>query len=243
MNKEGENSACNQEIGILMLDTTFQRLPGDIGNPGTFNFPVRYCLVEGASPKRVVEEMDRTLLQPFIMAARKLQNEGVSAITTSCGFLVLFQRELADSVEVPLFTSSLLQIPFLYRLFGSRGKAGILTARAASLSAMHLRACEADSIPHEIAGMDDCPSFSRVFLERDGSSAEQTLDRAAIEEEIRSTASALVVAHPEIRFIVLECTNMVPFRSAIREVTERPIFDIVTLTRFVHAGLCWDWRG
>jgi hypothetical protein len=32
-------------LGVLMLDTRFPRVKGDIGNPATFDFPVRYRVV------------------------------------------------------------------------------------------------------------------------------------------------------------------------------------------------------
>lgn len=69
-----------------MLDTVFPRFPGDIGNKDTFDFPVRYEVVKGALPKRVVWDADRELVSPFIQAAQKLEKEGARLITTSCGF-------------------------------------------------------------------------------------------------------------------------------------------------------------
>lgn len=238
----GGYTTYGQDIGILMLDTKFPRLPGDVGNAHTFSFPVRYRLVKGASPKRVVEEADPALLEPFIDAARELEKEGVKAITTSCGFLALFQRELAAAVDVPVFSSSLLQIPFLYRIFGEKGIAGILTARAVALSGRHLAACGAEKVPHAISGMDDCPEFSSIFLEKGSSSDPPRMDPSVIRAEICSVAQALVRDNPGIRFIVLECTNMPPFREAVANETGKPVFDIVTLTKFVYTGLAGDWR-
>lgn len=40
-------------LGILMVKTRFRRYLGDIGNPGTWPFPVRYRVVEEAIPQRM----------------------------------------------------------------------------------------------------------------------------------------------------------------------------------------------
>src|SRR5438105_4421290 len=93
-------------LGVLMLDTRFPRIPGDIGNPGSFAIPVRHRVVVGASPQRVVREGDAALLQPFIDAAQQLIDEGALAITTSCGFLVQFQAAMQAALPVPVWTSS-----------------------------------------------------------------------------------------------------------------------------------------
>ena len=97
-------------IGIIMLDTTFPRIKGDIGNPSTFNFPVRMKVVTNASPERVVTQADKSLIRSFIDIGQALIAEGAVAITTSCGFLALFHKELIRAFEVPVFSSSLLQV-------------------------------------------------------------------------------------------------------------------------------------
>src|SRR5690625_4719374 len=99
------------KIGILMLDTTFHRPVGDIGNKNTFPFPVSYKKVKGASISRVVKQRDPSLLEPFIQAALEFEREGVKAITTSCGFLAIFQKEIQKQLKTPFFSSSLLQVP------------------------------------------------------------------------------------------------------------------------------------
>jgi hypothetical protein len=87
-----DHSHCDQQkpaIGILMLETTFPRIPGDIGNPETFSFLIIHKTVNGASPKKVVIDADAGLIEGFINAGHALVAQGVKAITTSCGFLAL----------------------------------------------------------------------------------------------------------------------------------------------------------
>src|SRR4029450_1639609 len=120
-------------VGILMLDTQFPRIPGDMGNASTFPFPVRYQRVEGASPDLVVRRGAAGLLPAFVDGARALQHEGVGAITTNCGFLVKFQRELAAAVRVPVFTSSLLLVPLVHRLLPAGRRGGIMTVNSAGV--------------------------------------------------------------------------------------------------------------
>ncbi|MDK2881924.1 MAG: hypothetical protein PWQ41_570 [Bacillota bacterium] len=223
----GGYTTYGQVLGIIMLDTRFPRLPGDIGHAATFPFPVRYQVVKGASPVRVVQEADPALLAPFIDAARELEAAGVRAITTSCGFLALWQKELAAAVKVPFFASSLLQVPLAWHLTGGR-PVGIITAHAPSLTPGHLAAVGAADVPHVIYGLENAPEFSRTFLV-----GEPTLNPKAVYEEVRSVSRRLVRDHPEIGSIVLECTNLPPFSSAVREETALPVFDIVSLCHLV----------
>jgi hypothetical protein len=234
----GGAATYGEDVGILMLDTRFPRLRGDIGNAKTFDFPVSYLTVRGASPARVVKEGDPSLLEPFIEGARELERRGCRAITTSCGFLALFQEALAAAVTVPVFTSSLLQIPLLGRLYGAVARIGIMTARAASLTERHFAQCGAAGVPRAIVGMESFPEFSRVFLEEQGQPASMTLDPELVRAELAAAAAKLAAENPDVRAVVLECTNMPPFRDAIQEACGRPVYDIVTLAEYVHSGLC-----
>ncbi|MGI6574878.1 MAG: hypothetical protein ACOX3A_03250 [bacterium] len=120
-------------IGILMLETKFPRIPGELGNATTWNFPVLYKVVKGASPQRVVRENDPSLLEPFLEAARELEREGVRAITTSCGFLAMFQKEMAAAVNIPVFTSTLLMVPLVHKMLRPEQKVGIITVNSQTL--------------------------------------------------------------------------------------------------------------
>ena len=220
-------------VGILMLDTHFPRIPGDMGNASTFPFPVRYQRVTGAIPDLVVRRGAAGLLPAFVESARQLEREGVGAITTNCGFLVKYQSEIANSVAVPVFTSSLLLVPLVHRLLPHGKRVGIMTVSAPSLTQEHLDGAGiGPDIPTAVAGMETEKEFTRVMLGN-----EMVLDVDACREEHVRVARRLVAEHPDIGAIVLECTNMPPYAAAIQEATGRPVYDIVGLIRAAHAAL------
>jgi Asp/Glu/hydantoin racemase len=220
-------------IGILMLDTVFPRIPGDIGHAATFPFPVLYHRVRGASPVRVVREADPALLDGFLEGARALEAEGVLAITTGCGFLSVFQRQLAAAVRVPVFTSALMLVPMVARMLAPGRTVGILTVDSGSLTPRHLaEAGIGGDVPVVVAGLEGGRAFTRVLLENG-----LELDVEAARREHVEAARDLVGRHPEVGAIVLECTNMPPYAAAIREATGRPVFDITTLIRMVYDAL------
>ena len=220
-------------VGILMLDTRFPRIPGDMGNAETFPFPVRYHRVAGAGPDLVVRRGAAGLLPAFVEGARRLEREGVGAITTNCGFLVAFQRELGAAVRVPVFTSSLLLVPLVHRLLAPGRQVGIMTVSAVTLTPDHLRAAGvAGDVPVAIAGLETEKEFTRVLL-----GDELVLDVDAAREEHVRVARRLVAEHPDVGAIVLECTNMPPYAADIQRETGLPVFDIVSLVTMVHGAL------
>ncbi|EHR72836.1 hypothetical protein BurJ1DRAFT_4036 [Burkholderiales bacterium JOSHI_001] len=203
-------------LGILMLDTRFPRPPGDVGHAGSFHFEVRYRSVAGASPQRVVRERSAGLLQPFVDAAHALVAEGAAALSTSCGFLALFQRELQAALPVPVWTSALLKLPELNR-------PGIVTADAAALGPDHLRAVGADPATPRV-GLPEGGHLQRVLLEN-----RPTLNQQQAEADTVAAARALCAQHPQIDSIVLECTNLPPYAQAVRQATGRPVHNIRSL--------------
>jgi hypothetical protein len=217
-------------LGILTLETHFPRPPGDIGNPATFGFPVRYMVVLGASPQRVVRERAADLLQPFIVAGQRLCAEGALVISTSCGFLSLFQDELARALPIPGATSSLLQVAWLQRLLSPGRVVGVVTIDARALSADHLHAVGAP-VDLPIEGVAPDGEFARKLLGN-----EPTLDGARAQADVVQAAQRLVQRRPDISTLVLECTNMPPYARAVAQATGRPVYDVVSL-------LNWLWSG
>ena len=228
---KGGKSVYGARLGILMLETRFPRIPGDIGNALTWPFPVLYHVVRGASPDRVVRDRANGLLPAFIEGARALVALGADGITSSCGFLSLFQREIAGTAGVPVAISSLMQVPLVERLLPTDQRVGILTISAATLSSEHLAAAGvAPGIP--VVGTDGGREFSRAIL-----GDEPRLDTAAGERDILEAGDALLARHPDVGAVVLECANMAPYARALAAHLRRPVFDIVSFLTWFHAGL------
>jgi len=229
----GGTNLCGIPLGVLALETYYGKVPGHIRNASTFRFPLIYRVIKGATAKRVVDEADPELLNPFIEAARELEQEGVMAITGSCGFLALFQEELADSVAIPVFASSLIQIPMVHRMLRRDQTVGILTAKKSKLTRAHLKAVGADMVPVCVAGMDDQKEFCDVVI--DGSRQELDVDRLA--GEVLAVVDALAGDHPEMGALVIECTDLPPFAHLIQKKLRIPVFDIITLMNMVYETL------
>jgi len=214
-----------------MLETRFPRIPGDMGNAETWPFPVLYKVVPGASPRRVVCGMAEGLLDKFLDAAEELVRLGADGITTTCGFLSLYQREIAGHVGVPVATSSLMQIPFIEGVLPPGKRVGVLTVSAANLTEEHLRDAGADPAT-PVVGTDNGSEFTRVMI-----NDEQRLDVAAAERDILAAGDALVSGHRDIGAVLLECTNMVPYARALSERLRLPVFSIYTFVTWFHSGL------
>ncbi|MGI4951261.1 MAG: aspartate/glutamate racemase family protein [Janthinobacterium lividum] len=219
-------------LGILMLDARFPRIPGDMGNAGTWPFPVLYKVVRGATPEKVVLHGAAGLLPDFLAAAAELVALGAEAITTNCGFLSLFQREIAAHTGVPVMTSSLLQVPWVQATLPPGRRVGLVTVCAGSLTPAHLAAA---GVPPDIpvAGTEHGREFFRVLIRAES----QDMDIGLARQDVVEAGRALVDRHPEVGAIVLECTNMPPYAADLQAATGRPVYDVYSMVSWFQAGL------
>ncbi len=228
----GGKSVYGAPLGIIMLETRFPRIPGDIGHGETWPFPVLFRIVAGATPERVVLQGAKGLLPDFIAAAKGLVATGAEAITTSCGFLCIFQKEIAAAVGVPVATSSLLQVPWVQAMLPPGKRVGVITVSKASLTPAHFAAA---GMPPDtpVMGVENGRELYRVLVRQD----KPDLDIGAAEQDILDAGRALVAAHPEVGAIVLECTNMPPYAAALQDALGLPVHDIRALGAYLQAGV------
>jgi hypothetical protein len=219
-------------LGILMLDARFPRVPGDMGNGTTWPFPVLYRVVSGATPENVVLKGAVGLLPDFIDAAKELVRLGAEAITTNCGFLSLFQKELAAAVGVPVATSSLMQVPWVQATLPTGKRVGLVTVSGSTLTPAHLE-CAGVPLDTPIVGTENGKEFFRVLIKAE----KEDLDIGQAEQDVVEAGKELIARHPDVGAIVLECTNMPPYAAALQAEVGLPVYDIYSMITWFHAGL------
>ena len=227
-------------IGVLAWDSgsedtlsQLEMMPGNMLHPDTFDFNLKIARVKGADYKSIVECPDVTVLNNMIATARMLEKEGVRAITTSCGFNAFFQQELAAAVNIPVFTSSLMQIPMIYCSLKPEQAIGVITADKQHLTKAHfVNSGIPDNIPVKVASISQVGEFAKL---RDNPLA--VLDPDLFISQVVAVAEKLVSQNPLIGAIVLECTDLPPSADAIRRATGLAVFDIVTLLEMVYSAI------
>jgi hypothetical protein len=231
----GGKNLYGEVIGIVVLKRFYPRLPGDIGNASTFDFPVRLHVAQEVdrSTRWKVFAGDREMLEPFLRAVKQLEQEGVKAVTSACGFLVQFQDIIADAVNIPVFMSSLLQIPLVYRMLRKDQMIGVITIDASprGLGKKAFEAAGAADIPIVVTGLEDSEAFNAIAEDR------EIMYPKKMEFDIVEHAKKLVKENPKVGAIVLECHNLPPWAKAIQDAVNLPVFDIYTLTNWVYSAL------
>jgi len=229
--KKGQTS-YGEAIGILLLDTRTPFIQGDVGNATSYDYPVRYRKVDGLTAKRIFEH-DHSFVEEMIDGAKELEREGVKAITGDCGFMAIYHKEVKESVNIPVFLSSLLQIPFIRSTLRDSAELGILTANSQSLTPKVL---EEIGIQNDkgivIQGLQDEKHFNDAVIEEIG-----TLNSDGIRSEVVAAAGELIRKHPRIKAFLLECSMLPPYGEAVQRATGLPVYDFLTMIDYVYSAL------
>ncbi|MEL6298502.1 MAG: aspartate/glutamate racemase family protein [Pseudomonadota bacterium] len=218
-------------VGILMLDAAFPRPPGDIGNAETWPFPVHYRVVRNASAAEAVLADADALKPAFIAAARDLEADGVDGITTSCGFLSLFQDDLKAAVGIPVAASSLMQVPVIAATLPAGMRPGIFTISAETLTPRHLAAAGAPADTPVFGVTPDGPFAGPILRNA------PEMDFAAAARDLEASLTDALTAQPDLGAVVLECTNMAPFADRLSAVSGLPVYSIYSFVTWFQSGL------
>lgn len=209
-------------LTVLQLDTAFPRIPGDVAAPQTYVAPPEILRIARATVARVVTDRPATLdLSPFDAAIARARG---AVLTTSCGFLAPFQTRFAALTDRPFVASALAALPGLLRDHAP-GDVLILTFDAGSLTPAHL----GGQGGVDILGLPPGSHLRQVIT---GNLPDLDAGRAG--SEIGDLLRARL--RPHHRHILLECTNLPPYKPAIRAVTGLPVTDILTCIEAARPG-------
>ena len=215
-------------LGIMVLDVHYPLIPGNVANASTYPYPVRLKQVRGATTTRLFQN-DRTLLDDFIQAAKKLELEGVRAISGGCGYFANFQKELAESVDIPVFMSALLQVPFIKLGLRSDQKIGVICATKEGLTDKTLRAVGIEDMSSiVIEGLEDTEEFGSLV-----NCTKHEFSNSKIRNEVVSASINLVKSN-NIGAILLECSDLPPYAADIQREVNLPVFDYISLHNWIY---------
>jgi len=226
-------------LGIMICDDVYPGFPGDVRNASAFPFPIQYEVVEGVDLQALVWAKDKSpCLEPIRRAAKKLERMGCRAIAAECGYFAYFQKEIAESVRVPVFMSSLLQVPMAQQIVGADRVVGVLVALKKQLTEKHLTSVGIrPGSNFVVAGAEDdgrCAEFDHLWVQ-----SLQTDPPGAFydktEREFVEVAVDFYTSHPDMGAMVLECTGMQPFARAIQREIDIPIFSWGTLLEYAYS--------
>ncbi|MGB9673874.1 MAG: aspartate/glutamate racemase family protein [Anaerolineales bacterium] len=231
--------ASGMGLGILLLDDVYPAFPGDVRNPSAYPFPIQYEIVEGVDIYRLVRGDDKSsCLDPILTAAKKLERIGCKAIVGECGYFAFFQKEVASAIQLPVFMSSLLQVPFAQQIVGDNQIVGILAANSRFLSEHHLVSVGIQIGSNYVIGgaMDDgrCPELDNLWTDGIRPSIPQANYEKA-EAEFLAVALEFYEANPNMGAMVLECTGFPPFARALQRLIDIPIFSWGTLLDYAYS--------
>jgi hypothetical protein len=222
-------------LGLIKLDTLFPRLPGDLGLASTWGPSVQEYVVKGALPALIVKQQQAFKLSAFAPAfgeaLHALVQSGATAITTSCGFLVIWQQAMQALSPVPVVTSSLCMLP---ELLSQEDRVGVLTIDATSLSPLHWQGASLSSAHQKrllVGGLPGRSHFCQAIL------GNQTyLDAEQAQAEVVEAALKIQQSEPSLKTLVLECTNLPPYQQAIEKATGLKVLSLRDVPELMHAA-------
>jgi hypothetical protein len=238
--KTRKNHVCyGMGLGIILLNDAYPGFPGDVRNASAFPYPIQYEIAEGVTNKTLVYDNDPgQCREAVIKAAKKLERLGCRAVAAECGYFAFFQKDVAGAVDIPVFMSSLLQVPFIQKVIGPKKLVGIICAQKQFLSEKHLEnvGIEVGS-NYVIAGAQDeygCTEFDNLWNPLKRPEYPQAY-YGKTEKQMIDTAKKFKEKYPNIGAIMLECTGMQPFARAIQREVDLPVFSWGTLLDYAYS--------
>ncbi len=237
MNKLLQNSSANPRqsiagfsVGIIVAEESMNLLRGNVANACTFDFPVLYEILEGTPAKEIMAG-NPDVGERVLAAGKRLEKRGVHTIVGACGSFANYQKLAAENFSVPTFMSVMLQIPLILGGLGPNQKVGVIAAAASALTSRVFEQCgihDTDRmVIDEAIGIESFLAMARH---------DPAFEFDQLSDELSGLAARMVSNHPEVAAIVLQCSDLPPFASAIQAASGLPVFDMTSLVEWAAAS-------
>ncbi len=228
-----------ETVGLLVFRPWYQCIPykGHTCYAKTYDFPIRLAFVDDpVDPDGFTEgrfEWRGWNLPNWIEAAQQLEEDGVRAIVCGCGLTGKMQSILSAAVDIPVYTSSVMFVPMVYKGLATGKRVGIMTVSEEQLRShdnILLSECGIDdSIPIAISGMNESRG-AETWL----TLSTPEYDVNEVQKSVVDAALQLKNDYPDLGAIVLECTEMPVYSEAVRAATGLPVFDAGDMVNWVN---------
>jgi hypothetical protein len=207
INARKQHRAYGMGLGIILLDDLQPGYPGDVRNASGYPFPIQYEIAAGVGAHALVYAKDKSpCREPILNAAHKL--------------------------DVPVFMSSLLQVPLAQQIIGSNQTVGIMVWSVPDLTDAHLEAVGvrpgSNYVLYDMKESGHCPGLEQLLDTR-------ALSYTQTETEMLQMATEFHQAHPNMGAMVLECSVVPPWARAVQRVVDIPVFSWGTILDYAYS--------
>lgn len=212
-------------LTVLQLDTNFPRIQGDVACLQSYHGDVEIKRIPKASVQAVVgnrpDQMDISAFEEALAGI----DSGI--VTTSCGFLGYWQDHLAGLTPRPFLASSLCRLEKITKAYDSTEVAIVTFDQDALTQPLYQGLLQ--GFDGKIIGLEDHHHLKQVIK-----ADLDVLDAKRAEDELLSHLDGKLDG---IRALILECTNLPPYKSVIRDAFDVDIHDIMTCLDEMDNGL------
>ena len=207
------------KVCILQLDTKFPRIPGDVACPQTFIRDVRIVEIKKAYVNNVVRGTpENSQLIKFEKVIKKSDEE---LIITSCGFTYYWQDRFEKLTQSNIITSSLCSLNHKRKIFRDE-EILILTFDKKKLFQIINSNIQRPFKGH-ILGLGKHNHLYQAIINDEVHFCYHT-----VQKELNNLLQNFLRGR-DIKLIILECTNLSPYKEVFRTFFHGEIIDILSL--------------
>ena len=205
-------------VSVLQLDTRFCRVPGDVGCAESYLHDPEIIRVPCASVANIVTDQPGQIdLDPFLNAIERATGD---VVVTSCGFLSPFQDQLQSITPKPIIASVLNMLSDLDVMKGA-DRSSLLTFDATRLVEAHFPNPYRANDFRVVGLRPNNPLRQRI--------EEDVPDCFDVSDVVNAVVADFALAvMPTTETVILECTNLPPYKPQMRHDSNVRIIDILS---------------